>query len=178
MKIFIIGYMAAGKTTFGKALAAKSGMPFIDLDEYIETVTGQSIPEIFATKGEEGFRKIEKEILEKVVEGESDVVIACGGGTPCHFNNMDFLNRNGITVFIEASTPVLISRLQQQNESRPLMAGKTDDEIREKVLSQLCERLPDYMKAKLKWHGDDLETATQVEANVENFISSYPSIFR
>ena len=178
MNLYIIGYMASGKTTFGKALAEKTGMPFIDLDEYIERETGHSIPEIFATRGEEGFRTLETEMLRKVVEENSDVVLSCGGGTPCFHSNMEFLNSNGITVFIETSTPVLISRLQAREGDRPLMADKTDDEIREKVLTQLCERLPDYMEAKLKWHGDDLETPEQIESNVESFVSSYPSIFR
>lgn len=178
MRLFIIGYMASGKTTFGKALAEKSGMPFVDLDSYIEETVGKTIPEIFQELGEEGFRDIEKELLRRVIEERENSVIACGGGTPCHFNNMELMNENGITVFLEASTPVLISRLQEENSSRPLMAEKTDEEIREKVLKQLCDRLPDYMKAKLKWHGDDLENASQIEANVESFISSYPSIFR
>ena len=178
MKIFIIGYMAAGKTTFGRALAEKTGQPFIDLDDYIVEFSGKNIPEIFEERGEEGFRVLEKELLKKAIEENQDCIIACGGGTPCHFDNMDYLNDNGITVFLEASTPILISRLQQENTERPLMAGKTDDEIREKVLKQLCERLPDYMKAKLKWHGDDLEDAASIAANVENFVSSYPSLFR
>lgn len=178
MRLFIIGYMASGKTTFGKALAEKTGLPFIDLDDFIVNTTGKTIPDIFQEKGEEGFREIEKSSLESVIEKYSDAVIACGGGTPCHFDNLDLMNSSGITIFIETSTPVLISRLQQQNLERPLMAGKTDEEISEKVLSQLCERLPDYMRAKLKWHGDDLETASQIEKNVEEFVSSYPSIFR
>lgn len=178
MRIFIIGYMASGKTTFGKALSEKTGQPFIDLDHYIMEENGKSIPEIFDEKGEDGFRKIEKEMLKKAVESNPDCVIACGGGTPCHLDNMDFLNDNGITVFLETSTPVLISRLQQENAIRPIMSGKSDDEISEKVLSQLCDRLPFYMKAKLKWHGDDLEDTRQIKDNVENFVSSYPSLFR
>lgn len=178
MKIFIIGYMASGKTTFGKALAEKLGAPFIDLDHYIETNCSKSIPEIFAEGGEENFRRIEKEMLHKAVEEEQDVIIACGGGTPCFFDNMDFLNGKGITIFLETSIPVLISRLQEENLHRPLMKGKSNDEIREKVLNQLCERLPHYMEAKMKWHGDDLNNEKEINDNVENFISSYPSLFR
>lgn len=178
MKIFIIGYMASGKTTFGKALAEELKVPFIDLDEYIEAETGKTIGDIFNESGEQAFREYERNLLHKAVEETPDFVMACGGGTPCHGDNMQFINENGITVFIETSTPVLISRLQELNEHRPLMAGKTDDEIRETVLTQLCERLPKYMEAKLKWHGDDLETRQEIDASVENFISSYPSIFR
>lgn len=178
MKIFIIGYMASGKTTFGKALASRLDVPFIDLDEYIESNYGKSIPEIFAEKGENGFRTIEREMLHKVAREDDNSVVACGGGTPCHFDNMEFLNKNGITIFLETSTPVLISRLQAENASRPLVAGKSDDEIEEKVLTQLCQRLPFYMEAKLKWHGDDLESKQAIEENVESFVTSYPSLFR
>lgn len=178
MKIFVIGYMAAGKTTFGKRLAEKLDTLFIDLDSYIEEKSGMTIPEIFKTKGEEFFRELEKESLKEIAEREPDVVLACGGGTPCFHDNMKFMNSKGITVFIESSTPVLISRLQNGNEGRPLVAGKSDDEIRRKVLTQLCERLPYYMDAKLKWHGDDLETPEMIEKNVTSFIDSYPSVFR
>ena len=178
MRLFIIGYMASGKSTFGRALAEKTGQPFIDLDEYIEEQTLQSISQIFQEKGEETFRRLEREMLERVVQQHSDAVIACGGGTPCFLQNMDYLNDKGVTVFIETSTPRLISRLQEESENRPVMAGKTDDEIRDKVLQQLCDRLPDYMKAKLKWHGDDLEDEEQIRENVDTFVSSYPSLFR
>ena len=178
MKFFIIGYMASGKTTFGKALAEKLGTSFVDLDNYIEEKTSRTIPEIFSLYGEEGFRKLEKEMLQEVVKIEPDAVIACGGGTPCFYDNMKFLNDNGITVFLETSTNVLISRLQEENEKRPLVAGKTDEEIRQKVLTQLCDRLPHYMEAKLKWNGDELDNEKQISDSVESFIDSYPSVFR
>lgn len=178
MIIYIVGYMASGKTTFGKALAGRLDVPFVDLDEFIEEHEGMAVSEIFAQKGEEGFRNIEKIRLREASQSHPNCVISCGGGTPCHFDNMEFLNQNGLTVFLETSTPVLISRLQDENAKRPLVAGMSDDEIRQKVLSQLCERLPHYMEAKLKWHGDDLEDASQIAANVDSFISSYPSIFR
>lgn len=178
MKIFIIGYMAAGKTTFGKALAEKLGTPFVDLDQYIEEKESKSIPEIFSEKGEEGFRTLEKDYLRKLTKAEPDAIIACGGGTPCFFDNMEFMNSKGVTVFLETSTPVLISRLQEENISRPIVAGKSNEEIQKKVLTQLCERLPFYMEAKLKWSGDDLEDEKQINNNVSNFIDSYPSVFR
>lgn len=178
MNIYIIGYMAAGKTTFGKALAEKLNLAFVDLDKYIEETEGMTISEIFREKGEAGFRELEKECLHKVALENENSVIACGGGTPCYSDNMEFLNKNGITIFIETATPVLIDRILVENESRPMMAGKSEEEIEEQVLSQLCHRLPYYMEAKLKWHGDDLETQQQIDSNVDTFISSYPSIFR
>ena len=178
MKVFVVGYMASGKSTFGKALADKLDTLFIDLDKYIENQTGKSIQEIFLTEGEEHFRKLEKEMLYKAVEENPDAVISCGGGTPCFFDNMNFINDQGISVFMETSIPVLISRLVEESESRPLIAGKTEDVIRQMVLSQLCDRLPVYMEAKLKWSGDDLNTEKEIDDNVCSFISSYPSIFR
>lgn len=178
MKVFVVGYMASGKSTFGRRLAEKLDTVFIDLDNYIEQQTGSSITELFNSRGEAGFRKIESEMLRKAVEEQPDAVIACGGGTPCFSDNMTYLNEKGITVFMETSIPVLISRLIEESENRPLMAGKTEDEIREKVLAQLCERLPIYLEAKLKWSGDELDTQEQIEENVSSFISSYPSIFR
>lgn len=178
MNIYIIGYMASGKTTFGKVLAEKLNLPFIDLDLWIEDKTGTAVSEIFKLKGEDVFREIEKESLQEAAKAHPSSVIACGGGTPCFFDNMDFMNADGLTIFLETSTPVLISRLQEENSKRPLMSGKTDEEIENKVLIQLCNRLPHYMEAKLKWHGDDLETPQQIEENVANFISSYPSVFR
>ena len=178
MNLFIIGYMASGKTTFGKALAEKLNISFIDLDQYIEEKTGKTIPEIFDESGEQAFRTLERDLLKEAVANSGDAVIACGGGTPCHFDNMEYINNNGISIFLETSTPVLISRLQIENAKRPQFAGKSDEEIEQKVLSQLCQRLPDYMEAKLKWHGDDLETMQEITANVEDFIYSYPSLFR
>lgn len=178
MNIFVIGYMASGKTTFGKALAEELKVRFIDLDDYISTSEGKTIRELFRDNGEQGFRELERSRLREVVNQEGNKVIACGGGTPCFSDNMAFLNDNGVTIFLETSTPVLIRRLQEESESRPLIAGKTNDEIEEYVLNQLCERLPHYMEAKLKWHGDDLETQKEIDDNVSSFISSYPSIFR
>ena len=81
-------------------------------------------------------------------------------------------------MFLETSVAVLIDRLQEENEKRPLVAGKSKEEIKEKVLSQLCERIPHYMEAKLKWHGDDLNSEKEISDNVDSFISSYPSLFR
>ena len=96
-RIIIIGYMGAGKTTVGKALAKELGMTFYDLDWYIESRMRKTIPQIFEEKGEEGFRKIENTMLHEVAEFE-DVILSCGGGTPCFFDNMEYLNRQGHTV--------------------------------------------------------------------------------
>ena len=178
MNIFIVGYMASGKTTFGEALSKKLQVPFFDLDSVIEDKSGKKIIEIFEEKGEEGFRELETEMLRQIASENTQAVISCGGGTPCHNDNMQFINSSGISIFLETSTRVLIERLLHENQARPLMKGKSPEEIESLVLSQLCSRLPSYLEAKLKWHGDDLDTEAQIENNVETFIESYPSIFR
>ena len=100
-RIIILGYMGAGKTTIGKALSKATGMPFYDLDWYIENRMRKTIPQIFEERGEEGFRKIEHEMLHEVAEFEN-VIFSCGGGTPCFFDNMDYMNRQGKTVYLKA----------------------------------------------------------------------------
>ena len=128
MALFLIGFMASGKTTFGKALSKKKNLRFIDLDEYIEQSEGMSISDIFREYGEEGFRKIERKALLAVADMQS-TVIACGGGTPCFFDNMEVMNDAGTTLFLKASIPVLVERLHMENAKRPLVAGKSREEI-------------------------------------------------
>ena len=106
MRIFLTGYMASGKTTLGKAFARACNLGFIDLDWYIEERMHMSVRDIFAERGEDGFRQLEKNMLHEVSEFEN-VVVACGGGTPCFFDNMDVMNSRGITVFLDAAQDVL-----------------------------------------------------------------------
>ena len=98
---FLIGYMGSGKTTLGRAVAARTGIRFIDLDDYIEEREGCSIREIFASRGEDAFRAIERDALQEVSR-MADTLVACGGGTPCFGDNMDLLNRCGLTVYLDA----------------------------------------------------------------------------
>lgn len=122
--LFILGYMACGKTTFGRALARATGREFIDLDFYIEQRFHKSIPEIFAERGENEFRRMESAMLREVGEFEN-VIIACGGGTPCFNDNMDYMLGQGTTLFLEASEEKIVSRLIENSSRRPLMAGKS-----------------------------------------------------
>ena len=100
-RIFLIGFMGSGKTTLGKALAQKLGVDFIDLDLYIETRYHKTVREIFAESGEERFRQIEKSLLHEVADFEN-VIIAAGGGTPCFFDNIDYMNGHGTCVYLKA----------------------------------------------------------------------------
>ncbi|MDE5874130.1 MAG: shikimate kinase [Muribaculaceae bacterium] len=169
--LFIIGYMGSGKTTFGKALASATGLTFIDLDFYIEQRFHATVSEIFAEHGEEGFRKIERDMLREVADFE-DVIISCGGGTPCFFDNMDFMNSHGHTLWLQASRESLFSRLIRKREKRPLLAGHTDEEIREIIDNQLKAREPHYSKAAHTWKSDSLEDRRQIDDNIADFISS------
>lgn len=146
-RIILIGYMGAGKTTVGKALAKDMGLMFYDLDWYIETRMHKTVAQIFAERGEEGFRIIEKNMLHEVAEFE-DVVISCGGGTPCFFDNMEYLNQQGDTVYLQASPEVLVAHLKMGKGVRPLLAGKTDEQLLEYIRETLAKREGFYLKAK------------------------------
>jgi len=128
-RIILIGYMGAGKTTVGKALSKELGIIFYDLDWYIESRMRKSVSQIFAERGEEGFRKIEYNMLHEVAEFEN-VIISCGGGTPCFFDNMDYLNQQGQVVYLKADPEVLYKHLLMAKVERPLLKNKTPEEAR------------------------------------------------
>lgn len=146
-RIIIIGYMGAGKTTVGKALSKELGIPFYDLDWYIESRMHKTVAQLFAERGEEGFRKVERNMLHEVAEFE-DVVISCGGGTPCFFDNMEYLNQQGETVYLKADPEVLYGHLQMGKTVRPLLVGKSKEELLAFIREQLEKREPFYTKAK------------------------------
>ena len=139
--------MGAGKTTIGKALSKELGIIFYDLDWYIESRMRKTVSEIFAERGEEGFRKIEYNMLHEVAEFE-DVIISCGGGTPCFFDNMDYLNQQGLTVYLKAEPEVLYKHLQMAKVERPLLKGKSKEELLTFIKEQLEKREPFYTKAR------------------------------
>ena len=146
-RIIIIRYMGSGKTTVGHALSQELGLPFYDLDWYIETRMHRTVKQIFDEKGEEGFRKIEHNLLHEVAEFE-DVIISCGGGTPCFFDNIDYINRQGETVYLKCTTDVLYKHLKMGKTVRPLLLNKTPDEVKTFIEAQLKQREPFYAKAK------------------------------
>ena len=146
-RIILIGYMGAGKTTIGKALSKELGIIFYDLDWYIESRMRKTVSEIFAERGEEGFRQIEYNMLHEVAEFE-DVIISCGGGTPCFFDNMDYLNQQGQTVYLKAEPEVLYKHLQMGKVERPLLKGKSKEELLTFIKEQLEKREPFYTKAR------------------------------
>ena len=137
-RIILIGYMGAGKTTIGKALSKELGITFYDLDWYIESRMRKSVAQIFAERGEEGFRKMEYNMLHEVAEFE-DVIISCGGGTPCFFDNMDYLNQQGQVVYLKADPEVLYKHL---------LKGKSPEELITFIREQLEKRELYYTKAR------------------------------
>lgn len=139
--------MGAGKTTVGKALAEDLGLTFYDLDWYIENRMRKTIKQIFDESGEEGFRKIEHNMLHEVAEFEN-VIISCGGGTPCFFDNMDYMNKQGETLYLKASPEVLYGHLRMGKSVRPLLLNKTPEEVKVFIQEQLQKREPFYNKAK------------------------------
>ena len=167
-RILLIGFMAAGKTTLGKALARDLGLQFIDLDHFIENRFHCTVSQLFAERGEEGFRQIERAMLHEVAEFE-DVIIATGGGTPCFFDNMEYMNSQGTTVFLEASVDVIYTRLTIARTQRPLVAGKTEDELRQYITNMLELRNPHYQRATHTFSANRLENICQVEESVKLF---------
>ena len=164
-RIYLIGYMGSGKTTLGKAFACAAGMQFIDLDWYIEERMHRTIRELFAERGESGFREVERNMLYEVGEFEN-VVISVGGGTPCFFDNMDYMNRQGMTVFLDVNTDVLFRRLRVATQQRPILQGKTDEELREFIGKTLTNRMPHYQKARYTFDGSRLEDRSQIAESV------------
>ena len=145
--IIIIGYMGAGKTTVGKALAKELGIMFYDLDWYIESRMHKTVKQIFDESGEDGFRQIEHNMLHEVAEFEN-IVLSCGGGTPCFFDNMDYMNQLGETVYLKASPETLYAHLKMGKGVRPLLLNKTPEEVQVFIREQLQKRGPCYEKAK------------------------------
>lgn len=168
-RIILIGYMGAGKTTIGKVLAREMEMEFYDLDNYIEDRFHQKIPDIFAEKGEEGFREIEQKMLHEVVEFEN-VIISCGGGTPCFFDNMDYMNSRGDTFFLDAPPAVLKEHLKMGKTVRPLIQGKSEEELMTYIEESLQKRLPYYQKAKHTLKIEVIHTKEEIKQYVNQII--------
>lgn len=167
LRILLIGYMGAGKTTIGKVLSDEMNIPFYDLDWYIEARMHRNIKQLFEERGEEGFRKIEQAMLHEVAENEN-VIIACGGGTPCFFDNMDYMNRQGTTIYLKAIPEVLYAHLKMGKTIRPLLLGKTEEEIGQLIVRQVAERESYYLKAKYVLNINLLSSAEKIKEAVYN----------
>ena len=145
-RIFLIGYMGVGKTTLGKALADRTGLSFIDLDLFIEGRYRKTIRQIFEAEGEEAFREIERKALHEVAEFE-DIILSTGGGTPCFFDNMTYMNSVGTTVYLQASPEALTERISLCKHSRPAVRHLDDKALHAFVRKALTHRTPFYERA-------------------------------
>lgn len=166
VRIILIGYMGAGKTTVGKELAAALGVTFYDLDWYITMRYHRSVPEIFAERGEEGFRELERRMLHEVAEFEN-VVVSCGGGTPCFFDNIDYMNSLADTIYLQATPEVLAMHLKMGKGKRPLLEGKTPEELETYIQEMLQTREPFYQKAKYTLDVSLLDSASKIQESVK-----------
>jgi shikimate kinase len=172
-KIFLLGYMGSGKTTIGKRLAKKLNQPFIDLDIFIENRYHKTISEIFAEKGEPGFRETEKMLLREVAQFES-AVIATGGGTPCFFDNMTVMNESGLTIYLKTSVEKLSKRLNTSKEKRPIIKDKNIEELKVFISENLEKREPYYNRAIYTYNVEQLNNYEDIDV-VVNHLARYLS---
>jgi shikimate kinase len=165
-RIILVGYMGSGKTTVGKALSKETGMMFYDLDWYIENRMRKSVSALFTERGEEAFRKIEYNMLHEVAEFE-DVIISCGGGTPCFFDNIDYLNQQGDVVYLKATPDTLYRHLLMAKVERPLLKGKSPEELITYITEHLQTRTPYYEKARYTLDVSVLDTYDKIHNSVD-----------
>ena len=163
MKIFLIGFMGCGKTHWGEQLSKKLQVPFFDLDKLIEEREGKQITEIFAEMGEENFRMLEKDVLYLVTESHETFVMACGGGAPCFFNNIDYMKKKGSTIWINCSVDCLHSRLVKEKDKRPLIRSIPDAELRSYIIKKYADRKIFYQQADVIVADDNLTLDALIE---------------
>lgn len=161
-KIFIVGLPGSGKSTFGKSLAQALEKKFIDLDSEITQREKRSIPEIFKTEGEEQFRIKEQQNLHRVVENSSQFLLATGGGTPCFFDNMDYMKSNGYVIFLNTNIEDIVTRVLGEKSTRPLIQKVENKDMALNLKDLYKKRLPHYEKAHLVLDHDDI--------NIENVL--------
>jgi len=164
MPFFLLGHMGSGKTTLGKKIASILNVPFLDLDELIVLDTGMSINELFAQKGEVFFRKTERSLLYHY-PFQTNTIVATGGGTPCFYDNHDFMKKIGITIYLKVSVGELANRLQLSNE-RPLLYNNTLN-LHDFIIQNLSQResnysMSDYIVESDSISVDDIKNIIQI----------------
>ena len=166
-RIFLIGYMGSGKTTVGQLLATQLGYGFIDMDNHIEGKLFKSVSQIFTELGEDQFRLLEKQCLHEVAEFDH-VVISTGGGVPCFFDNMEYMNKQGVTVYLKLSSADLAERLELSHANkRPLLANRKGEELLHYISEALAKREPFYSQAAYSVTGGIESTVSQICVLVE-----------
>ncbi|RKW61242.1 MAG: shikimate kinase [Riemerella sp.] len=156
MIISLMGYMGSGKTLVSKELSILNNFKIFDLDTEISKQNNRSITEIFKEKGEIFFRKTEKEVLEKILSSEKNIILSLGGGTPCYYNNIDSINEKTISVFLKTNVKTLAQRLSSEKDKRPLIQNISNEDLPEFIAKHLFERNPFYNQAKITINTDNL----------------------
>lgn len=159
--IFLVGFMGCGKSTIGRKLATAGGYNFVDLDQRVCELAGATIPEIFATQGEEAFRVWERKALEEVAQRDN-VVVATGGGAPCCGDNMDFILAHGKAVYLKMSATALQQRLLHARAVRPKIVGKSPEELLTYIEELLAQREPFYSRANVVVNCNDVSPGVVV----------------
>jgi shikimate kinase len=159
--IFLIGFMGSGKSYWGRRWATSYNYNFIDLDHVVEEYEGKSITEIFETKGENYFREIETLIL-KTLQGRENIIVACGGGTPCFNNNLEWMKQNGITVYLKATPSQLMMRLLAEKNKHPIIKNISDEDFELFISKRLMDREEFYSKADVILNVESIKETTFV----------------
>lgn len=155
--------MGSGKSHWGQLLSRKLNFPFFDLDEQVTSHEGKSINEIFSENGEEYFRLLEKDVLHIITESHESFVMACGGGSPCYFNNIDYMNNAGTTVWINTPIDMLYKRLIDQKAQRPLIKNLSNEQLQNYIIKKFSDRKIYYEQADLIWEEDEINIEQLVE---------------
>jgi shikimate kinase len=152
MKIVLLGYMGSGKSTIARLLSSELKIQSFDLDQIIEKNTGFSVKQIFSEKGEVYFRKLEHETLVSFMQQNENYILSLGGGTPCYYDNMAFVNAQiGVkSIYLNVALNALYERLIHEKSQRPLIASLANEELKEFLAKHLFERNPYYNQALLK----------------------------
>jgi len=148
MKIYLIGYMGSGKSTLGRGLAKALGISWLDLDTEIESRYKISVPDFFSKYGEKAFRDVEHKVLNDITL-ISDIVVSTGGGAPCFYNNMELMNQSGLTIYLEATPALILTRIGPYAWKRPLFQKMDGSDILEKITEHLKSREIYYQQAQI-----------------------------
>ncbi|MGE5393471.1 MAG: shikimate kinase [Candidatus Saccharibacteria bacterium] len=162
MRIYLIGYMGCGKSTLGRKLAAALQLSFIDLDTFLEEKYFKTILQIFAEEGEAGFRLKEQKVLHEVAAFDN-IIVATGGGAPCFFDNMEVMNQSGFCIFLDVDTHSLVNRLIHAKTERPIIKGKSPEELYDFIEEMMQKRRPFYEKAHYILKGGEIRPEQVIE---------------
>ena len=163
MKLFFVGFMGSGKSTFGNQLSQFLNLTFFDLDNYIENKYQCKISVIFEKQGEDFFRKIEHNSLLEIINQNSSFVLSTGGGTPCYYNNMQIMLESGLVTYLKIPVETIYQRLISSNKVRPLVKNKTNNELKEWINKNLAFRETYYNKAHIIIDSLNLKPTTFVD---------------